>query len=361
LSYAPVFKSHACAFGEACEGSGNSVRYLFSNLYEWMLSDEIKEKTTFLGNSCNGISMVEDSLNPENFRIIKKLFEKNKPRVFYMQNYHPLNNYVANLARKNGCAFLYHVHEPYVPNKKVFGWFKRYWLYLFEFFQGELLKNTTTAIVSSHKASELFDLKYPQYLQKKVLIPLMFEDLGSSYQNLQEREYITFIGPPVRSKNPEKFLEMVDFSNKRNMALKFLLISRWKIKESSYIKENLEIFDKKNITDEIFGQLIGKSIAVVVPYRQDTQSSALLISYMYGTPVISSNTGGLPEFVRHKETGYLLDCEADVEDWVEGVLYVRQNFSRLSNNSRKYFEDNFSGKNWKKYLNLLNCRLGEEY
>jgi glycosyltransferase involved in cell wall biosynthesis len=31
---------------------------------------------------------------------------------------------------------------------------------------------------------------------------------------------------------------------------------------------------------------------------------------MYGTPVVSSNVGGLPEFVHHKETGYLVDLNA---------------------------------------------------
>jgi len=355
LKYAPVYKSHCCVFGGECEKRGYPVRYLFSQEYEWMLPNEIKKKTIFIGNSVSIPLMLKDTFSLKNREKIKKIFSEDKPTHIYLHNYHPLNHYIAKLAKKNGCTFIYHVHEPYVKEKKAHGGLHQYWLYLFEYFQEKLLEDTDIAIVSSMEASRLFDLRYPHYSGKKVFIPLMYEDLGSSNQfNLQDREYITFVGPPVPAKNPEKFLEIVKYANANRLGLNFLLISRFRVTNPRLLREkNLKIFFKERISDEEFGELIKRSICVITPYKRETQSSVILVSYMYGTPVVSSNTGGLPEFVIHKETGYLVDVNAEAEKWIEGIRYVQENLPRLSKSCRKYFEDNFSAKNWEKYLDVL--------
>ena len=354
LKYSPVFKSHCCAFGKACEEEGYSVKYLFSHEYEWMLSGEFREKTVFVGHSVGIASMMKDMLSFKNKEILRKIFSKDRPTHVYIHNYHFLNHYIAELSRKSGCRFIYHVHEPYVRNKKAHGGLHQYWLYLFEYFQGKLLENTDVAIVSSKEASRLFDLRYPNFAGNKMLVPLMFEDLGDSNINLRDREYITFVGPLVPAKNPEKFLEIVRYSNAKNLGLNFLLISRSKVKDKRFLKErNLKIFYKERISDEEYGELIKRSLAVITPYKRETQSSVIPVSYMYGTPVVSSNIGGLPEFVIHKETGYLLDVDAKAEEWVEGINYVSKNFIGLSKNCRRYFVENFAGENWKKYLDKL--------
>jgi len=352
LKYSPVFKSHCCAFGKACEEKGFSVRYLFSCEYDWLLPKEVKEKTTFVGRSVNISSMLKDTFSFKSRGRLRKMFSEYKPTHVYMHNYHFLNHFIAKLSKRHGCSFIYHVHEPYVQNKKAHGGFHQYWLYLFERFQGRLLENTDVAVVSSNTASHLFDLRYPNFSGKKMLVPLMYEDLGDSDSDMQDRKYVTFVGPPVPAKNPEKFLEIVRYSSDNDLGLKFLLISRSKVKDERYFREkDLEVFYKERISDEEFGELIKRSFVVLTPYRRETQSSVILVSYMYGTPVVSSDIGGLPEFIFHRETGYLLDVNAKVEEWFEGINYVRKNFPRLSRNCRRYFVENFSGKNWKKYLN----------
>ncbi len=360
LKYSPVFKSHCCAFGKACEEKGYSVRYLFSGRYEWMLSKEMKEKTTFIGHSTSIPSMFKDTLSFKNREKIGKMFSGDPPTHVYMHNYHFLNHFIAELSKRHDCIFAYHVHEPYVLDKKSYGGFHQYWLPLFEYSQGKLLENTDIAIVSSNMASQLFDLRYPGFSGKKMLIPLMYEDLGNSHVDMQDREYITFVGPPVPAKNPEKFLEIARHACENNLGLRFLFISRSKIKDARYFHErNLQVFSKERISDEEFGELIKKSIAVLTPYRQETQSSVILVSYMYGTPVVSSNVGGLPEFVSHKKTGCLLDADSKVEDWIEGITYVKKNSSIMTKNCRKHFVENFSGKNWKKYLDDILDKISE--
>jgi glycosyltransferase involved in cell wall biosynthesis len=354
LKSTPVFKSHCFAFGKACEKRGSSVKYLLSSDYNWLLSDEEKAKSEFVGHSTSISSMLADASSIRNRKKISRIFAGDKPSHIYMHNYHLLNHFIAGISRKYGCTFIYHVHEPYVKNKGRHGGFHQYWLHLFEYLQGRLLRNTDVAVVSSKMASNLFDLRYPDFSGKKMFVPLMYEDLGGPDSAVLKREFVTFIGTPVPAKSPEKFLEIIKYSRNNRLGLKFLLISPSKISDRKYFEEpNLEVRCGGRLSDEEFGNLVRSSITVVTPYRRETQSSTILVSYMYGTPVVSSNVGGLPEFVSHKETGYLLDVDAEVDEWIEGISYVQKNFERLSKNCREYFVENFSERNWGSYLDDL--------
>jgi glycosyltransferase involved in cell wall biosynthesis len=341
-----------------------------------MLSEEITEKSFFIGSIMNDsnierlsrlvfsglmsyhadyFSLIQDCLNLSNFTLLSKIFLKENPTHVFLQNYHPLNSYIANLCKKNDTTFLYYVHEPYTTDKRAHGLLQQYALYAYEYLQGKLLEKTDVAIVPSNESERSFHKRYPDFSGRTMVVPLMYEDLGKHPNHtLCDRSYITFVGPPGPAKNPDKFLEIVEYASRRKLGCEFCLISRLEVREPKYYgKPNLRIFYKKKITDEEFGRFIQRSIAVITPYKRETQSSVVLISYMYGTPVISSTAGGLPKFVHHKKTGYLLDVNAKAEEWIEGIRYVTENFSVLSRNCRKYFVENFSGKNWKKYLDAL--------
>ena len=98
------------------------------------------------------------------------------------------------------------------------------------------------------------------------------------------------------------------------------------------------------------GNLISSSIAVMTPYKTACQSSTVLTSYMYGTPVISSNIEGLREVIQHRKTGYLVGIEDCAKEWLKGIEFICNNLSMMSKACRKYFVDNFSDANWKKYI-----------
>jgi len=176
LQYSPVYKSHCCAFGKVCEETGYSVRYLFSREYEWMLPLSVKEKTIFIGRSNSIFSMLKDTLNLKNIRLINKVFLRDEPTHVYLHNYHLLNHFISRLCKKSGCKFIYHAHEPYVEDKRAHGGFQQYWLHLNEYMNAKLLGYTDVAIVSSKEGSRLFDKAYPWFQGKKVEVPLMHED-----------------------------------------------------------------------------------------------------------------------------------------------------------------------------------------
>ncbi len=38
-----------------------------------------------------------------------------------------------------------------------------------------------------------------------------------------------------------------------------------------------------------------------------------------------------------KKTGYLVDIDSDISEWVNGLVYIKNNIKRLSKDSRDFF------------------------
>jgi len=342
--------------GQQCEQYGYRVKYFFARQYKWMLPDQVLANSTFVGNSKDLVSSLTDGLSVANRRQLDSAFRKNRPDYIYMHNIQPLLNlHIAKLAKKYHSVFIQHIHEPYFEDKRVHGsFYQQWWWYLFEYIQGILLNNSDVAVLSSNTAISLFEKRYQHFRGQKVKVPLLYQDLGRSEITNTGRKYITFIGPPVPSKGTGTFLHIAEEAAKRDLGLDFLLISRKIINDPDILhKSNIKIFYKEKISDEEIGYFIRNSLMTITPYRTAKQSSAALTSYMYGTPVISTNVGGLPEVVQHLKTGYLIDLNSGVEEWINGINYIKNNLARMSGECRNYFAANCSDVNWPKYFSQL--------
>lgn len=76
--------------------------------------------------------------------------------------------------------------------------------------------------------------------------------------------------------------------------------------------------------------------AVLVPSRQDNLPNIGVESLACGTPVVAFDVCGLPDIVRHKQTGYLAKA-FDTEDLAEGIQWVlkdSERYARLCDRAR---------------------------
>src|SRR5690606_31979081 len=66
-------------------------------------------------------------------------------------------------------------------------------------------------------------------------------------------------------------------------------------------------FDRRYIPLGEVAAVMELATALVLPYRNATQSGALQLAYAFGKPVIATRVGGLPEAVEDEGSGLLVD------------------------------------------------------
>jgi glycosyltransferase involved in cell wall biosynthesis len=100
-------------------------------------------------------------------------------------------------------------------------------------------------------------------------------------------------------------------------------------------RNNITILDKHVPNDELAG-LIQEAKFIVCPYKDATQSGVLMTAFGLNTPVIASNVGSFPEFIRENVNGLLVP-PSDPEKLAEGICFA------LRNDRYKIWAQNING------------------
>ena len=102
---------------------------------------------------------------------------------------------------------------------------------------------------------------------------------------------------------------------------------------------------------------------IVCPSLQENLPNICLESLFCGIPVAAFNTGGIPDIVEHRKTGYLANC-FDTEDLFNGIMYCIDNYYELSQNSITKAQTDFNNETViKKHIELYESvlRNNQEY
>jgi N-acetyl-alpha-D-glucosaminyl L-malate synthase BshA len=108
--------------------------------------------------------------------------------------------------------------------------------------------------------------------------------------------------------------------------------------ECERLTRQLELFDKVKFLGKQDGlvEILSSSDLFLIPSQSESFGLAALEAMACGLPVISSSVGGLPELVKHNETGYIAEI-GDVERMAKYALDLLTNdkkYKLFSENSR---------------------------
>ena len=97
-------------------------------------------------------------------------------------------------------------------------------------------------------------------------------------------------------------------------------------------KNNITILDKHIPNEELAG-LIQEAKFIVCPYKDATQSGVLMTAFGLNTPVIATNVGSFPEFIRENVNGLLVP-PSDPKKLAEGICFALRNehYKQLAEN-----------------------------
>ncbi|MEN8157835.1 MAG: glycosyltransferase family 4 protein [Bacteroidota bacterium] len=140
-----------------------------------------------------------------------------------------------------------------------------------------------------------------------------------------EKKYILFGAAAVRSmlKGFDFFLEAIRILHKAldpEAGVEILLFGKTSGDEDRLFPMNTRNISYIN-SPETIAELYSAAHLFVIPSLQDNFPNTILESMLCGTPVVGFRSGGIPEMIDHKVTGYLAEHKSST-DLAEGMKWV---------------------------------------
>lgn len=211
-------------------------------------------------------------------------------------------------------------------------------------------------ISPSEYSYQLFKKRYPKFKGENHIAPLLVPDKKNPGN--KKRRFFSIVGRAHPGTGHDLFIELVNYTAERSLNYEFVLISSSDISKylenlSTKGRKRLKVVNKGLIKDSEINDILRESYAVFRLDREVTQSGVIPVAYMNETPVIARDIPGLRQHVKHKYNGYIIPSNCNVTELVEGMDFVRENFSQLSQGARRSYDEIWAEWNFDRYYDWL--------
>lgn len=211
--------------------------------------------------------------------------------------------------KRRGTKILYILHEPwqmslkYVQGEGV----RAAWMaFLAHRATIPVLRAADQIILQSRYGLRTYESTDLRINKNATYIPLLYDDdLQEDLSTLiSQKRYFSYIGNPCRAHGFDQFLEVIRLSFRQKLDIRFLIATGHDLpKEYANNRDFLEsnqitVQAGRSLSNDEINRYYAESICVWNLYRRSTQSGVLPKAFMFGAPVICSNVGSFPEFVR---------------------------------------------------------------
>ena len=155
-----------------------------------------------------------------------------------------------------------------------------------------------------------------------------------------EQKYILFAGKISKYKGVEYLLEAMKKVHDTFPDIKLVFAGGGKYHFDISGYAALPYIDIRNrfIPDEELVALMKKTQFMVCPYTDATQSGVIMSSFTFGTPVIATRVGGLPEMLGNGKYGMLVK-EKDTDALYRGICSLLSDEEQLADYRREIAKD----------------------
>lgn len=256
-----------------------------------------------------------DSINPLNWIKVGLKIKKSSPNLlvfkYWMPFFAPCFGTITKIVKRNNQTKVLVICDNVIPHERKPGdrIFTKYFFNSADYF----------ILLSEKVKDDLLKLK-PDAKNKIIPHPI-YSNFGSAVSkleakqklNLSDEKIILFFGFIRDYKGLDVlFQAMSELKNK--IAVKLIIAGEFYTDKEKYIrlietlkiKENIHLFTDFIPTSEV-KYYFSACDAVILPYKDATQSGIVQIAMNFKKPVIASNVGGLGEVVHHNKTGFIVD------------------------------------------------------
>jgi len=158
-----------------------------------------------------------------------------------------------------------------------------------------------------------------------------FNDCQREMMAYEDEKIITHISNFRKVKNIPDVIK-VFYNIQKQMKAKLMMVGEGPEREAAEnLCQNLGILDKVIFfgNSHEIDKILCFSDLFLLPSETESFGLAALEAMASGVPIISSNTGGIPEVNIHGVSGFLSNV-GDVEDMIKNAIYILENPERLA-------------------------------
>lgn len=293
----------------------------------------------------------------KDFIFLFKLMQKQKPDItisnFGANNIMILVSWLFNV--KYRCCFHQTIVEAYIEdhNGKL-GLIQKY-----KILRKKIIYKMATHILTPSNCGKRDLMKYFNAAEKKIYvfpntIPI------SQQTNTTNNQTIAFIGRLDRTKGADilvkAFIKIADIFPKAILLIAGSGDRHEELKnEINNAKLQSRIILEGNVSYDKVYEIMQSINFLVVPSRADNFPTTVLEAFSVATPVIGSNSGGIPEMVIDGYNGLLFEKENvdDLANKLKQMFSNKQERDKMAINAKQLFEQKFSTETIAERLEIL--------
>lgn len=249
---------------------------------------------------------------------------------------------------------IYVLHEPYTSYASYrasgFPRLKAAKVYLIHLISAAVVRLSDAIILPSNNALGAFKQRYAGCATATQVVPLMFDDEAAvGLKTLDQRQFISYIGTVAEDHAFDRFVDFAEQALTRGLVgdQRFLIATRSQLDDDTARRlapfvaaGQMEIQSGRPLSNEEINAAFSKSTVVWNAYKRSMQSGVLPKSYMFGTPVLVSETN-TSEFFDNGRHGVLVSARYDTAELSAAVQAINADFNRYSANCRAAFLQHF--------------------
>ncbi len=329
LRYNPAFVQFLIAFARALGELKYTVRFLLAPGYEAFR--ELEEVAPVLTN----IESLESA--------------KVTHAIFF--NVAGQNAGIAAALKQNDVRIIYIYHEPWKASLRFLasdGLVATMKAATAQQLSVAMMKVADAIILGSRYALDTYRRDHIGNNSNAWYFPLIYDDEAGdvSPERLHGKVYLSYLGNISRVHGFDCFVNVMRDLLQRGVDINFLVASRQPL--PGYVAQDRLLRSYSQVVYRCgrvlqaaeINQCYADSFCIWNLYRRSTQSAVLPKAFMFGTPVIASQGGSFPEFVRDGENGRFARL-GDLQGIREAVEDMRTNRNAYAANCRRTFLETF--------------------
>lgn len=308
--------------------------------------------------------IADKSLDFSAINTLKKVFKKEKPDIV-----HAHASMSARIAAKLcGCKVIYTRHSVFEPSPKISkgigklinGMVNNYFSHRIIAVAEAAKDNLTKTGVSHKKIDVILNGVYPVKKREDV------EEIRKIYKVAQDEKVVSIIARLEDIKGHDYFIEAADMLLSKGYRAKFIIAGTGSYEE--HLKEKVKSLSRENdilfagFVKDVAGLLSITDIQANASFGTEATSLSLLEGMSMGIPAVVSDFGGNPGVISDGVNGFIVP-QKNSKALAEGIEKLLQNsdlYGKISENSRKVFEEKFTAQVMTRNTEKVYMRVTEE-